>query len=314
MQTRTTTDAYGVDISSYQGNVDWAKMKAKNVKFVICRAYGSDHTANGDTKFETYVSQARANGIPVGAYYFATPTPPLDLNQARQQAQQFIDKLQSGFGTGNYGDLIPFVDIEHNPYAEVGKNITDLAKPELITWIQEFTRYFESQTHKRLGIYCNEWFMKDPTNMAFTDDEMIPLASMPLWVAEFEKYWGTTRINTNPAPNNFGGWTNYVAWQFSENGAGAEYGVQSTGLDLDVTKDLTALMSIDIPVEAPAPTEPPVEEPVPTEPVPTEPTIVLTDEIATDQITIPENLVEVWICEQVTPTQSITKVYQKPTV
>jgi GH25 family lysozyme M1 (1,4-beta-N-acetylmuramidase) len=312
MQTRTATDTYGVDISSYQGNVDWAKMKAKNVKFVICRAYGSDHSANGDTKFEQNVSQARANGIPVGAYYFATPTPPLDLNQARQQAQQFIDKLQSGFGTGNYGDLIPFVDIEHNPYAEVGKNITDLAKPELITWIQEFTRYFESHTHKRLGIYCNEWFMKDPTNMAFTDDEMIPLASMPLWVAEFEKYWGATRINTNPAPNNFGGWTSHVAWQFSENGAGVDYGVQSTAIDLDVTKDLTALMSIDIPVEAP-----PVEEPVPTvpptEPAPTEPVIVLTDEIATDQITIPENLVEVWICEQITPTQSITKVYQKPT-
>lgn len=310
MQTRTTTDFYGVDISSYQGNVDWTKMKAKNVRFVICRAYGSAHTGTGDTKFETYVSQARANGILVGAYYFATPTPPFNLEQARQQAQQFIDKLQSGFGTGNYGDLIPFVDIEHNPNAPVGQNITDLAKPELITWIQEFTRYFESITHKRLGIYCNEWFMKDPTNMAFTDEEMIPLASMPLWVAEFEKYWGTTRINTNPAPNNFGGWTSYVAWQFSENGLGADYGVQSSAIDLDITKDLTALMSIDIQVEAPPveeePVEPPVEEPIPVE--------VLTDEVAVDQITIPENLIEVWICEEVSPAHTVTRVYQKPTV
>jgi lysozyme len=310
MQTRTTTDTYGVDISSYQGNVDWGKLKAKNVKFIICRAYGSAHAGNGDTNFETYVSQARANGIPVGAYYFATPTPPLDLNEARQQAQQFIDKLQGGFGTGNYGDLIPFVDIEHNPYAEIGKNITDLSKPDLISWIQEFTRYFEQHTNKRLGIYCNEWFMKDPTNMAFTDEEMIPLASMPLWVAEFEKYWGSTRINTNPAPNNFGGWTSYVAWQFSENGVGADYGVQSTGIDLDVTKDLTALMSIDIQVQAPPaeeePVEPPIEEPIPVG--------VLTDEVAITEIAIPENLVEVWICEEISPAHTMTRVYQKPTV
>jgi lysozyme len=311
MQTRTSTDFYGVDISSYQGNVDWTKMKAKNVRFVICRAYGSAHTGTGDTNFETYVSQARANGIPVGAYYFATPTPPFNLEQPRQQAQQFIDKLQGAFGNGDYGDLIPFVDIELNPFASAGSNITDLAKADLIKWIQEFTSYFETHTHKRLGIYCNEWFMKDPSNMAFNDDELIPLASMPLWVAEFEKYWGSTRINTNPAPNNFGGWTSHVAWQFSENGIGADYGVQSTAIDLDVCKDLNALLSIDIPVEEPAPIEEPTQEPAPVEETPTG---ILTDEQAVNLITTPENLTEVWICEEVSPTVNITRIYSKPTV
>lgn len=306
METRTSTDIYGVDLSSYQGNVDWGKMKAKNVQFVICRAYGSAHEGTGDTHFETYVSQARANGIPVGSYYFATPTPPFNLDQARQQAQQYIDKLHSGFGEGNYGDLIPFLDVEHNPFAQAGQNITDLAKPELISWIQEFTRYFESRTHVRLGIYCNEWFMKDPTMMAFTDEELIPLANMPLWVAEFEKYWGATRIANNPAPNNFGGWTSYVAWQFSENGVGADYGVSSTAIDLNVTKDLNALMLRTIPTE----TTPPVEE-TPTEPVPTE---TLTDDVAVSQITIPENLTEVWVCEAISATHSVTKIYKKQTV
>ena len=316
MQTRTATDTYGVDLSSYQGNVDWAKLKSKNVKFVICRAYGSAHAGTGDTNFETYVSQARANGIPVGSYYFATPTPPFNLDQPRQQAQQYIDKLHSAFGDGNYGDLIPFVDIEHNPFAEVGQNITDLAKPELISWIQEFTRYFESRTNVRLGIYCNEWFMKDPTMMAFTDDELIPLASMPLWVAEFEKYWGTTRINTNPAPNDFGGWTSHVAWQFSENGVGADYGVQSTAIDLNVTKDLNGLLIKTIPVEETPPVEtppveePPVEEPT-TEPVPTE---TLTDEVAVGQITVPENLAEVWVCEAISATHTVTKIYKKQSI
>ena len=316
MQTRTETDIYGVDLSSYQGNVDWTKLKSKNVQFVICRAYGSAHTGSGDTNFETYVQQARANGIPVGSYYFATPTPPFNLEQPRQQAQQYIDKLHNAFGNGNYGDLTPFVDIEHNPFANAGQNITDLSKPDLISWIQEFTRYFEEQTNVRLGIYCNEWFMKDPTMMAFTDEEMIPLASMPLWVAEFEKYWGSTRHTTNPAPNNFGGWTSYVAWQFSENGVGVDYGVQSTAIDLNVTKDLNALLIQRIAVEETPPTEEPViEEPPVTEPVVTEP-VVLTEEEAYAIIKKADNLAEIWECTTTTTTTVTeeTKVYRKPII
>jgi GH25 family lysozyme M1 (1,4-beta-N-acetylmuramidase) len=296
MQTRSATDVYGVDISSYQGNVDWGKMKAKNVRFVILRAYGSNHTGTGDTNFERYVAEARTNGIPTGAYYFATPTPPLNLEEARTQAQQFIDKLQSGYGVGHYGDLLPFVDIEHNPNATAGKNITDLGKANLITWILEFKRYFQEKTGKVLGIYCNEWFMKDPTNMAYTDDEMRPLADMPLWVAEFEKYWGTTRIQTNPAPNNFGGWTGYVAWQFSENGNGAEYGVSSSAIDLDVTKDLSLLMSRDLAVvETPATTTPTT----PTTPTETETVLPNPKEEELSRIMVVENIVEVWECETI---------------
>jgi GH25 family lysozyme M1 (1,4-beta-N-acetylmuramidase) len=305
MQTRSATDVYGVDLSAYQGNVDWGKMKAKNVRFAILRAYGTDHSGTGDANFERYVAEARTNGIPTGAYYFATPTPPLDLNQARTQAQQFIDKLQKGFGAGNFGELLPFVDIEHNPNATAGKNITDLGKANLITWILEFRRYFQEKTNKVLGIYCNEWFMKDPTHMAYTDEEMKPLAVMPLWVAEFEKYWGTTRIQTNPAPNNFGGWTSYNAWQFSENGSGTEYGVSSTAIDLDVTKDIALLMSKDVVVtEAPATTEP-----APTTPTTdtTDPTGAVAPETETvlpspkeerlREIMTIDNIVEVWECE-----------------
>jgi GH25 family lysozyme M1 (1,4-beta-N-acetylmuramidase) len=301
MQTRSATDVYGVDLSSYQGNIDWGKMKAKNVRFAILRAYGSNHTGTGDANFERYVAEARTNGIPTGGYYFATPTPPLDLNQARTQAQQFIDKLQKGYGAGNFGELIPFLDIESNPNATAGMNTKDLGKANLITWILEFRRYFQEQTGKVLGIYCNEWFMKDPTNMAYTDDEMKPLAVMPLWVAEFEKYWGTTRLQTNPAPNNFGGWTSYNAWQFSENGSGVEYGVSSTAIDLDVTKDISLLISRNVAVtEAPTTTTP---APPPTETV--EPTPIAVDpesetvlpspkEERLREIMVIENIVEVW--------------------
>lgn len=323
MQTRSATDVYGVDISSYQGNVDWGKMKAKNVRFVILRAYGSNHTGTGDANFERYVAEARTAGVPTGAYYFATPTPPLKLEEARTQAQQFIDKLQRGYGVGHYGDLLPFVDIEHNPNATAGKNITDLGKANLISWILEFRSYFESKTGKKLGIYCGEWFMKDPTNMGYTDAELAPLADMPLWVAEFEKYWGTTRIQTNPAPNNFGGWTSYVAWQFSENGSGAEYGVSSTAIDLDVTKDISLLMSRDVAVaEEPAtttPTETETETPTETAPVAPENETVLPSpkEEELRRIMVVDNIVEVWECETILvdgKEDERTTVYIKPNI
>lgn len=275
MQPRSTTDTYGVDLSAYQGTINWDKLKAQNIRFAILRCYGTDHTGTGDVNFERLVNEARTNGVLTGGYYFATPTPPLDLSQARSQAQQFVDKLQNGYGTGSYGDLTPFVDIEHNPYAQTGFNITDLGTENLVLWIQEFARYFAQLTGRKLGIYCGEWFMKDPTNMGFTDSELLPLASMPLWVAEYERYWSATRRETYPAPNNFGGWDRYVCWQFSDRGDGVTYGVGSQYVDLDVTQSLDELRIQLENVDVVAPDTTPVTDI--TEPVTTTEPITTTD-------------------------------------
>lgn len=61
----------GIDVSSWQGDIDWAKVAAMGIRFCILKAGGSDSsTRYKDKKFERNYAGAKANGIKVGCYYF----------------------------------------------------------------------------------------------------------------------------------------------------------------------------------------------------------------------------------------------------
>lgn len=65
----TDTQLKGIDVSYWQGSIDWAKVKADGVVFAIIRAGGSDSGRFKDSCFERNYAEARANGIKVGCYY-----------------------------------------------------------------------------------------------------------------------------------------------------------------------------------------------------------------------------------------------------
>lgn len=60
----------GIDVSRYQGTIDWKKVKASDISFAIIKAGGSDDGFYKDSKFEENYKNAKAAGMPVGAYYF----------------------------------------------------------------------------------------------------------------------------------------------------------------------------------------------------------------------------------------------------
>ena len=58
----------GIDVSYWQGTIDWDKVKANGIEFAILRCgYGSSGV---DTSFERNVRECERVGIPWGAYYF----------------------------------------------------------------------------------------------------------------------------------------------------------------------------------------------------------------------------------------------------
>ena len=63
----------GIDVSRWQGNIDWNKVKEDGIEFAILKAGGSDDGFYTDSKFEQYYADAKAVGMPVGAYYFVGP-------------------------------------------------------------------------------------------------------------------------------------------------------------------------------------------------------------------------------------------------
>lgn len=60
----------GIDVSHWQGTIDWNKVKAAGIQFAIIKAGGSDAGFYTDSKWEANYKGAKAAGIPVGAYYF----------------------------------------------------------------------------------------------------------------------------------------------------------------------------------------------------------------------------------------------------
>ena len=84
----------GIDLSEYQGEVDFAKAKAAGVEFVMLRIggrfYGTDGTVYEDGAFDTYYQQAKAAGLKVGAYFFSQA---ISTQDAVEEADFVIKKL-----------------------------------------------------------------------------------------------------------------------------------------------------------------------------------------------------------------------------
>lgn len=105
----------GVDLSHWQGNIDFAKLAYHNTRFAIFKAgeipTGSK-TEFTDPKYARNMSEARNNGIITGAYYFFHPA-----IGASRQARHF-DAVMDNFGRP---DLPPVIDVESTDNMEPAK-------------------------------------------------------------------------------------------------------------------------------------------------------------------------------------------------
>jgi lysozyme len=94
---------HGIDVSKWQGDIDWQKARAHGVSFAFVKATeGGDRV---DPRFDTYWRGARAAGIPVAPYHFYYfCTPPLE------QANWFIRNVPRRAVV-----MPPVIDMEWNP-------------------------------------------------------------------------------------------------------------------------------------------------------------------------------------------------------
>ena len=130
----------GVDISHWNGAIDFNKVKASGVEFVLIKAGGSDNGFYTDPSYITNYNMAKAAGLFVGAYYFAGKNF-RGIEAGVKDAERFIKILD-----GLKFEYPVFVDIEaqENRYKE---QITDAA----IAFCEEMEKagYF-------VGIYASD--------------------------------------------------------------------------------------------------------------------------------------------------------------
>lgn len=97
---------HGIDVSRYQGDIDWKKAKKNGVAFAFIKATeGGDHV---DKMFRTNWDNAGKAGVPRGAYHFYYFCRP-----AMEQARWFIRNVPKDLGA-----LPPVLDMEWNAHSK----------------------------------------------------------------------------------------------------------------------------------------------------------------------------------------------------
>jgi len=147
---------YGVDVSQYQGAIDWPRAHAAGVQFAYVRV--SDGLAVRDALFERNWSAAQGAAVVRGAYQFFRPS-----EDAMAQADLLVDAI----GTPA-GDLPPVLDVE---IAE-GVDPHDLALA---------VHAWSDRVVNRLGVFPIVY-----TGATFWHDEVgnAPGGANPLWIAD----------------------------------------------------------------------------------------------------------------------------------
>ena len=84
----------GVDVSEYQGNIDWKKVASQNIRFTMirigARAWGQKGQVFADARWAENLSGAKAAGLMTGVYFFSQA---ISVEEAQEEARFVLEKL-----------------------------------------------------------------------------------------------------------------------------------------------------------------------------------------------------------------------------
>ena len=153
----------GIDISHYQGRINWSKLQNAviekcPIRFVVIKA--TEGSTQVDEMFKENFEQAREYGFIRGAYHFWS-----NRSSARDQAAWFLQKVHL-----REGDLPPVLDVEHKPD---DMSVEDFQR-EILTWLH----IVEDKYHVKPIIYTYYRFKTSYLGTPVFDD-------YPYWIAHY---------------------------------------------------------------------------------------------------------------------------------
>lgn len=206
----TPSGVPGVDVSGYQGKVNWASWYSQGKRWAYTKA--TEGTSYTNPYFGQQYSGSYNAGLMHGAYHFARP----DSGSGAKQADYFV---AHGGGWSADGRTLPgALDIEDNYTG--GNRCWGNTPAENVAWVKSFMAEYRRLTGRDALIYTNISFWKDclGNSTAFSQ-------SSPFWLA----YWSSSRPSSYP-----GGWTYDTLWQYSGTGS----------TDLDVFNGTSARLKV----------------------------------------------------------------------
>lgn len=179
-------EIHGIDISHYQGDIDWNKLKMAKignspVKFILIKS--TEGSNQLDENFNDNFYQARENGFIRGAYHFWS-----NKSTPRQQAYYFLKQVHL-----EDGDLPPVLDVEHIPKDKSNEEF----QRDVLTWLH----IVEDKYHVKPILYTYYKFKEAYLNTPVFDD-------YPYWIAHYYvekvaykgpwKFWQHTDVGKLP--------------------------------------------------------------------------------------------------------------------
>ena len=160
-----------IDVSSYQGKVDWVKVKATGIQGAILKIIRKD--LNPDKQFENNWAGCESAGMPiVGVYNYSYAT---TVSKAKSDAQKVIDTL-----AGRTAKV--WMDVEDSTLKDLGQTLIDI--------ILAYQAVIQA-AGLEFGVY---------TGLSFYNDYIKPYASQidcNFWIA---RYPSTSRKNVGDTP------------------------------------------------------------------------------------------------------------------
>ena len=186
---KSGTGTFGIDVSKWNGTIDWSKVAKSGVNYAILRCGFRGSTVGGlveDAKFATNIKNATDNGIKVGVYFF---TQAVNEVEAVEEASMCLTMVEG------YKISYPiFIDVE----SASGGRANGLTKDERTAVIKAFCKTISNAGYKA-GVYANKNWLTTKINTS-------ELTGYVIWLAQYASSPTYTA-------------TRYDIWQYSDSGS-----------------------------------------------------------------------------------------------
>ena len=155
----------GIDVSQWNGNIDWEKVAQSDVDYAIIRVgYGNDEVAQDDKQFQNNIKGCVENKIPFGVYIYSYAT---NISMARSEAEHTLRLIK------DYELNFPvYYDLEDN-------SLTNLSADNLGVIAKTFCDVINDAGYE-VGIYANlNWWNNYLTDPVFDSPNWYK------WVAQY---------------------------------------------------------------------------------------------------------------------------------
>ena len=198
----------GIDVSEFQGKIDWEKVKNSGVEFAILRCgYGMDFSNQDDVEYERNANECERLGIPYGVYLMSYAN---TVEKARSEAKHVLRLIE-----GRKISLGVWHDIEDN------RTSGAINKETLTNIINTFCNTIKNAGHK-VGVYANLNWLENKIEKTIKDN-------YDIWVAQ---YYSKCEYEGK-----------YIMWQHTS--SGKVNGI-STNVDMNILyKDLPVINNND---------------------------------------------------------------------